>query len=265
MPALGDVNLGDIDRLRIQTLLSSRSSHKVARNARDVLRQVLGEALQMEAVRSNPTAGRFRLPDRRETDRDNRGEWVSSLSEQQRVIGLADGVLRPVLVLGLCLGLRKGEILGLDWGDVDLGARSVSVRRTYTHAGGRPELTAPKTEGSVRVVPLTAYAASQLRSLRGPLPRIGPVCVFSGHRMTPYDAQKLMKRFTSSHDVPKVTCLSLRHSFATSAIRSGAPVEQVSKMLGHANITTTYDLYVKPLQNDLQDTVAILDRAYLTG
>jgi integrase len=265
MPTLANCNLGDINRFQIQQLLSSRSSYKVAKNTRDALRQILGEAVQMEVIKINPASGRFTLPDKKETDHDNNGEWVTSMAEQRRIIDMADDVLRPVLVLGFCFGLRKGEILGLDWKDIDLKARKLSVRRTYTHAGGKPRLTAPKTEGSVRVIPITDYAVAKLRALRGKNSRIGAVCLFSGHRMAPYDAQKLMKRFTTTHDVPKVTCHSLRHSFATSAIRSGVPVEQVSKMLGHAKITTTYDRYVKPLQNDLQDAVKILDKAYSTG
>jgi integrase len=80
--------------------------------------------------------------------------------------------------------------------------------------------------------------------------------------MTPERAQKTMQRFTGENDVPKITCHSLRHSFATAAIRSGAPVELVSKMLGHTNITTTYNRYVRPLQDDLMDAVEILNRAH---
>jgi integrase len=71
-----------------------------------------------------------------------------------------------------------------------------------------------------------------------------------------------LRALTKNNDVPQITCHSLRHSFATTAIRSGAPVELVSKMLGHTNITTTYNRYVKPLQNDLNDAVEILNRAY---
>jgi integrase len=265
MPVLAERNLGDIDRLQIQTLLSSRATYKVAKNTCDVLRQVLGEAVQMEVIGTNPAAGRFRLPDRKDTDHDNAGEWVTSAEEQQRIIALADDTLRPVLVLGFCFGLRKGEILGLDWADIDFKGRSISVRRTYAHSGGKPELTAPKTERSSRDIPMTDYAESRLRAIMGKTPRIGPVCVFSGHRMTPYDAQKLMKKFTTTHDVSKVTCHSLRHSFATSAIRSGTPVELVSRMLGHTTITTTYNRYVKPLKDDIRDAIVILNRAYGSG
>jgi integrase len=263
MPTFADTPLQDIGRLAIQSLLSSRSSHKVAKNTRDMLRQILGEAVLMEVVKTNPAAGRFKLPDKKETDRNNKGEWVTSLAEQRRIIALADDVLRPVLVLGFCLGLRKGEILGLDWRDVDMDARQVTVRQSYTHTKGEPDMDVPKTEGSLRTVPMSGYTYQQLKLIKGGVERVGCVCACNGRRLSPHGAQKKMQRFTRSHDVPAVTCLSLRHSFATAAIRSGVPVELVSKMLGHTNITTTYNRYVKPLQADLADAVAILDDAFM--
>ncbi len=75
----------------------------------------------------------------------------------------------------------------------------------------------------------------------------------------------MVQRFRERNDVPKITMMSLRHSFATAAIRSGVSVELVSKMLGHITIITTYNRYVRPLQKYLNDAIAILDRAYAQG
>ena len=262
MPVLGATPVRDIGRMQIQTLLSGCATYKVAKNARDLIRQILGEALQMEIIRANPACGRYKLPEKRDTDKSNSGEWVTTTSEQQAVISIAPKELRPVLVLGFCFGLRKGEILGLDWQDVDFAKRTISVRKAYIYTKGGPEISLLKTEQSRRVIPMSAYAYAQLKSIRQGIDRIGSVCTSSGKRMLPSAAKKLMHRFTSAHDVPKVTCHSLRHSFATTAILSGVPVELVSKMLGHTNITTTYNRYVKPLQGDLMGAVEILNRAY---
>lgn len=262
MPTLANMILPDISRLVIQNLLSSRSSYKVAKNTRDMLRQILGEAVSMDVIKSNPAAGRFKFPKKGTDAKDTATGWVSSLSEQRRITALADNVLRPVLVLGFCFGLRKGEILGLDWSDVDFAARVIRVRQAYVYAKGKAELVPPKTDASCRAVPMTDYAFSQLKAIRGKVERLGPVCVFGTGRMTPHKAKKLVLEFIRGNDVPCFTCLSLRHSFATAAIRSGVNVAHLSKMLGHTNITTTYNRYVRPLQDDLQDAVAVLDAAY---
>jgi integrase len=254
--------LADIGRLAVQSLLSSRSSYKAAKNTRDMLRQILGEAVQMEVIKTNPAAGRFKLPEKRDTDRRFQGDWATSLAEHTRMIALADEVLRPVLVLGLCFGLRKGEILGLDWRDVDLTVRQVTVRQSYTYTKGGPHLDAPKTASSLRTIPMSAYARQQMALIKGGVERVGPVCVCNGQRMSPHQAVRAMKSFISVHDVPKVTCSTLRHSFATAAVLNGMPVETLSKMLGHTTITTIYNRYVRPLQDDISNAMAALDAAY---
>jgi integrase len=170
-----------------------------------------------------------------------------------------------VLVLGLCFGLRKSEAIGMDCQDVDFNMRTVTVRQACTQVSGAPNIDAPKIEGSRRTIPMTDYAYSQLRALQGGVDRIGAICVSNGERTTPHAAQKLMQDFVAANGLPHITCASLRHSFATAMLKSGTKIQTVSKMLGHTNITTTYNRYVKPTQDDLMESVVEMNAAYANG
>ncbi|MDR1015732.1 MAG: site-specific integrase [Coriobacteriales bacterium] len=202
----------------------------------------------------------------KESTRDRRGEWLTSFGEHRRVIGLAgDAETRALLVLGLCFGLRKGEILGLEWGHVDFGRREIHVRQTYTYTVGEPDMTPPKTRQSRRTVPMTDFAFGQMVALRdcGGVTRIaGPVADHGGRPVKPRRATTLIERFREAHDVPRINMSTLRHSFATAAIRAGIDVASVSKWLGHTDVTTTLNRYVRPLLTDLKEDAKAIDRAY---
>lgn len=270
LPALGDMYIGDIKHAHVQHMITACPTTKTAKNAKSTLYNVLQMAVEHGAAPSNAAASRsFRFP--REKGRTGKlhGEWLTSFSQHREAIEAARGTRAfPILALGLCFGLRKGEILGLDWEHVDFEEGCIHVVQTYVQEKGGPALLPPKTENSKRDVPMTAYARRLLEEIAGDGPREGAVVTSrNGGRMSPSGAAKAVGRFTAKHpDLPRLTILSLRHSFATSAIRAGANVVSVSKWLGHSNVATTLTRYVKPLQQDLKTDVAdLIDRLYELG
>jgi site-specific recombinase XerD len=262
LPTLSEYKMGDINRAVVQSLITSRSTNKVAKNTRDVLRQILGHACDNEVLRSNPATGKFNFPAKSETDHDNSGAVITDLTEHYRIIQIARDnkePILPVLVLGFCFGLRKEEVLGVDCSHVDLKNREIRVCQSYLHINGNDKIDPLKNEHSYRTLPMSTRAYKYLNPLRKD--RIGPVCVHNNQRMTQHQAQKEMKRFVRKYDLPEITCHSLRHCFATAALKAGIPVELVSKMLGHKSIVTTYNRYVKPTLNDIKQVAAMLDKA----
>jgi integrase len=262
LPTLSEYKLGDISHAMVQSLITSRATRKVAMNTRDVLRQILEHAVGNKALRSNPASGRFNFPKRSPKDHDNSGAVISDIKEQHRILKIAydnnDPIL-PVLVLGFCFGLRKGEILGMDCPRVNLKGREITVMQSYLHVSGKSKIGPLKNDQSYRNLPMTSEAHKYLTPLCKD--RLGAVCISGSERMGQNQAQKLMKRFVRRYNLPEITCQSLRHCFATAALKSGVPIELVSKMLGHANITTTYNRYVRPTQNDVMQVAAMLDKA----
>lgn len=222
----------------------------------------------LEIITHNPAAGRFKFHEEIKSRETKNGVWLTSFAEHKQVLEVAKGHdIEPILVLGLCFGLRKGEILGLDWPDVDFDNRQITIRQTYTQSAGAPELLPPKTAKSLRTIPMPDYAYERLHVLqcKGGLLSTGPVVRERGRRLEPQAAQRRMTKFVRNHNVPKITIMSLRHSFATSAIRSGINAASVSKWLGHTDVTTTLNRYVRPMLANLHDDVAIINAGYTSA
>jgi integrase len=268
MPIIGHRMIGDIDRYTIQQMLLGCRTRKVAENTRDTLRAILSEAVQLDLLTRNLAAGRYSMPDATGTAGKAKPEpWVTDFTEHRRIIEAAvadgDAEAERLLVLGLCFGLRKGEILGMDWQSIDLDSGVLHVTQTYTNSEGQSDLTPPKTEASHRSIPLTPYATSALLRLIGGISRIGAVNSKHGRRMSPARAKSVLSAFFKRHpELPRLTCSSMRHSFATSAILGGVNVATVSRWLGHTDITTTLNRYVKPMQTDMEQAAKQIQALY---
>ena len=84
--------------------------------------------------------------------------------------------------------------------------------------------------------------------------------------MHPHTADKRLRKITSEvYDdgtpLPDITLYTLRHSFATACINAGIEVAKVSRWLGHSNISTTYNRYVRPILSDLESETSTIDKA----
>lgn len=258
-PMLGPLALDDIRRSDIQQMISACPTHKTARNAHDTLSSMLGWAVQMDLLESNPAIGRWTYPKREPKDADHDGVWLQNFAEIAEVMEKLRGDPDELLfAVGLMLGLRKGEILGLDWEDVDLDAGVAHIRRTYTPSDGRMEVKAPKTEKSARDVPIMGPLHAILTAHK----RLsGPVCSIDGKRLAGATATRHVANVRERCGLPHITLKSMRHSFATACIEAGVDVAVVSKMLGHTNVSTTYNRYVRPKLKGLKDAVAMMESA----
>jgi integrase len=265
MPSFGETYLGDINRLLIQSMIDRCPTYKTGKNARDTLSAILGHAMDLEVIDRNPARAKCRLKPR-VVHEQWLGEVIADHAEHMRIIGLADTyTARAILALGLLFGLRKGEVLGLDWTDIDLKRGRLHVRKTYTRAKGAPDLTEPKTPKSIRTLPIGKTAHSILVALQGwggVTRAIGPVLVHNGKRMSPDAASHRIAGFDRQHGLGRLTMSSMRHSFATAWVLAGKNVAALSKWLGHTNITTTYNRYVIPLMKDLEEEAKGLDTLY---
>lgn len=256
LPALGNVDVRDIDRQRIQAMVGGIATYDVARKCVGVLKTILNEAKGDGLIASNPAEAKFAMP-AKGRKRDN-GLVITTFEEMRplldRVRERGDVGLQAMAYLGLLQGLRPEERYGLDWADLDADAGTIDVHSAYVAAspkhGGNQE-KAPKTECGARVLPMHPDFQEWFASLpegSGPL-----IVGASGDRISPSTAQKRWKRFLAANpDVPQVTVENMRHSFATSYLHAGGNVEDLSRMLGHSDINTTFRRYVKPSVDDLR-------------
>lgn len=189
----------------------------------------------------------------------------------------------PEILLALFCGLRKGEILGLKWKDIDMEAMTVCIERQAGYIYEEKETKdgyqatigekAPKTDNSYRVlrVPpviinelkkrklLIEYNKAQLGDLYHDQDYIS--CQENGmlHAMTAMNnaVTKICKRA----NVPLVTVHGLRHHFATILMEQGVELPRISALMGHASVSTTFEIYCDVMLN-FKEIEAYLNKEY---
>jgi integrase len=183
-----------------------------------------------------------------------------------------DAELHVPVVLAATLGMRRGEILGLKWSDVDLTNQTLTIRRALqeTKELGLFEKS-PKTPGSRRRVALPQLVVDVLREhqvrqrqalaeLTGAVPLDGYVCARAdGRPWRPNNFSERYARFLSESGLRAIPFKNLRHTHATSLLRSGVPAKIVSERLGHSRIGTTMDIYSHVTPDMQADAAARVD------
>jgi integrase len=163
--------------------------------------------------------------------------------------------LYPLWLTLATTGMRRGEVLGLRWEDVDLEAQTISIRQTRVMTGYQPLLSTPKTRRGKRLValdPATVAALKEMRRLQkeerlaaGSAGKDSGL-VFTGEDGDPYHPERVSKLFLQAAKkagLPRIRLHDLRHTYATLALRAGVHPKIVSERLGHANIGITLDCY----------------------
>ena len=255
-PALGNVDIRDIDRTRIQRMVDGIATRSVAVKCVGVLKTIMNEARGDGLVQSNPAEATFAMP-QRGRERGN-GEVLTTFAQISELLGIVrengSQCVQRIAYTGLLQGLRPEERYALDWSDLDMASGTVRVSQAYVSASrrhGGVQMKGTKTEGSDRVIPMHPAFAEWLDTVPcggGPF-----IVGADGGRISPSTAQKRWRRFLRDNaarlegaGVPPVTIENMRHSFATSYLAAGGRVETLSKMLGHCDIATTYRRYVRP-------------------
>lgn len=158
------------------------------------------------------------------------------------------------VLLVLSSGMRIGEICALKWSDFDLHEGTVTVQRTiqriYTVDNGVKKteiiIDNPKTKSSNRVIPLSADVLKIIKSLDKIINKEFYVLTNDEKPTEPRSYRSFYKELMQTVGLPLIKFHGLRHSFATQCIAAKVDVKTVSSLLGHSNISTTFNLYVHP-------------------
>jgi integrase len=158
-------------------------------------------------------------------------------------------------------GLRRGELLGLSWQDVDLDAGRIVIRHALMSVGGKLSVSAPKTSKSRRGLSLDATTTAALRAHRGRQlqERLawGPDYqdagfVFCREDGTPVRPDSFSRRFQTlagTAGLPVIRVHDVRHTYASIALTAGTHPKVVADRLGHSTIGTTLDTYSHVVQS----------------
>jgi integrase len=258
LPRFGHVRLGQIDpevvAKFIQHLEARGLSPSTISNYLLPLSGAFAFAVRRGFANSNPCA--LLTADERPTKRERRKVYEWSDEEIDALLGSSEQIARrresqydysPLLQTAVRAGLRLGELLGLQWGDINLDEGVLHVRRQWTRMG---ELAAPKTTKATRRVPLSPDVGALLRKhkLASRFSKDEDF-VFASRNGTPLGHRNVQRRgFEPARDLaglPKeVTFHDLRHAFASMAAHCGVPVNVLSEVMGHSHVGVTQRVYV---------------------
>jgi integrase len=279
-PTLGKLRLDKLGPQHVQALLNRKLKENLAPRSvaylRVVLRHALNQALRWELVARNAAAlvGPPRVP---------RHE-IKPLAPEQAltfVDAAKGGRLEALYTVALALGMRRGEILGLRWQDVDLDARKVQVRQAIQRIAGKLtddgegglRAAEPKTERSRRAIAmpetiarsLKAHRVRQLeeRMLAGSTWRDSGLIFTTtiGTALEPKTLHRDFKRLLVKAGLPPIRLHDLRHSAASLLLAQKVPLRTIMELLGHSSITLTSDTYshlMAPTMREVADAMDVI-------
>jgi integrase len=231
VPLLGSKRLDAISSEDVQRLKSQLGERapKTVNNVLTVLNTLLRVAVEWEVINQPPcTIKQVR------TSQPVAG--FHDFDEYERLIiaaGKLDSRTHLVVLLGGDAGLRCGEMMALEWTDIDLAKRQLHVRRSEW----KGKVTVPKS-GRPRVVPLTTRLAEALkahRHLRG----FRVLCHKSGKPLSQRAVQGLVRRAARKAGLANQGVHILRHTFCSHLAMKGAPTRAIQELAGHKQIMTT--------------------------
>jgi integrase len=265
IPAIGRIKLKTLTPAHVRALYRAKLDAGLAPRSVLHIHRTLSKALKQatdDGLIPRNAAGLVKPPrPRREEIQPLDSEQVRALFETAR-----GDRLEALYVVAVTTGMRRGELQGLKWEDLDLEAGTLQVRRTLSEPKGGWIFEAPKS-GKGRSIRLTRRAMSALREHRKRQleERMGKAGLWSDHGLvfpsaigTPISGGNLNRSFKvllKRADLPAVRFHDLRHTCATLLLRQGVNPKFVQELLGHADISLTLNVYSHVLP-DMGDAAA---------
>lgn len=255
VPLLGDLRLAELAASDVEALhemlAAAGVSTDLARRIHATLSSALSDAERDGLIAVNPCL-RVRVP-----RGERRTPAVWSAAQAARFLAATTGDDHAGLWrVALLLGLRRGELCGLRWTDVDLDAATLTVRTSRALVGNQVVEGPPKSARGRRVLPLDARSVEILkrewaRQTRQALDkRWGPMeYVFTDDTGRPVHPAWVSRRFgklCERLELPRIRFHDLRHTSASLGLAAGESLKGVSTRLGHASIAVTADTYLTP-------------------
>ncbi|MGH8985359.1 MAG: tyrosine-type recombinase/integrase [Acidimicrobiia bacterium] len=281
VPALGSERLQSITPARLnrfyaELLEEGRKNGpgglapKTVRYVHGILRKALADAVRWNRVQRNAAD----LADPPKVSAAGREMQTWNAEELRTFLEhIAAERLYAAFLLAATAGMRRGELLGLRWRDVDLDAARLSVRQSIVSVAYDVKLSPPKTPRSRRSIALDQRTVAALRAWRKVQLEdrmlLGDDYESSGLVFTREDGRfvhpdrltQLFDKYVESSGLRRIRLHDLRHTHATLALAAGVHPKVVSERLGHATVAFTLDVYshsVPALQEEAADRVAAL-------
>jgi len=263
---IADIRLADGENIRLE-MKSEGRTHSTINRQTTAIKAALQKAADWELIESNPFAKLKLLKvdknpvvryldhnemkrlkdaliardDKKRQGRINHNEWLKARRRPELpLIGEYCDNITPLILLALNTGLRRGELLNLVWGDIDLKKSLLTV-----HGKGAKS-------GQTRHIPLNAQALDVLKKHKGKVLPIPSKPVFGQHKF-----QKSFAGVLEKAKIKKFRFHDLRHTFASHLVIAGVPLNTVRELLGHSDMKITLR-YAHLAPDNLRQAVELL-------
>ena len=283
VPRIGDLPLQSLTRNQLRILYSQLESNgrvrgggglkrKTVHNVHVTLLKALGDAEEDQLISRNPAVRAHRSS---ADDRSPVNTWTAA---QVRTFlrHVADDRLFALWRSAVTTGMRRAELLGLRWRDVDLSLGQVAVVQTRLKANGTTYFAGPKTQRSRRTIAIDGATVDVLKRHRAAQARerlaFGPLyedndlvfCFRDGRPLDPDGVSQRFQRHAREARLPVLRFHDLRHTHATLGLMADVHPKVMQERLGHSSVAFTLDIYshaIPTMQGEAASKVAaLLDR-----
>jgi len=264
IPGLGKIPLAKLTPQQVQALLHQKHEDGIcAEHLRRVLRAALSQAVKWDMVPRN-------VAKLAESPRSEAPEIHYLTPEQAKTFyeSIRGHRLEAVFTVTMCLGLRLGEVLGLQWSDIDFDAGTVRISKQLQRVKGEYLLVEPKTKNARRILPMPEMVATALKEWQA-TQREERIFAGEDWRVTgflftradgmPMDARNLrkaLKDLLAAANLPTLRFHDLRHTCATLLLSRNVHPRVVMDVLGHSQINLTLGTYSHVVAKIQQEAIA---------
>lgn len=248
-PGLGTYPLTQLSVPVVQRFLNHHLEGGHSIRSAQIIRTVLGAALTRAQREELVTRNVARLVELPTYERGDVQPWTAQEANRFLSAVRADP-LQAAFVLLVLYGLRRGEVLGLRWQDADFARNEIRVRQQVLRVGGELRQGPVKTKAGRRDLPLLIIARTALlfqRSAQRANKSMGHndliFTTSSGLPIEPRNLARSFRRICEQHGLRVIKLHHLRHTAATLLKDQGVPARDAQLILGHANISTTQEIY----------------------
>jgi integrase len=247
VPFFGKIKIGKIDSLKVEEYkrLKAKSNlcNKTINNHLAILRKSLSTAEEWELLDRIPKVRLLKV-------QPQKYDFLSEI-DCKTLLGSPNGIIGDMILIALRTGLRFGEIIALEWQDIDLDRRMLSVNKSIAQG----VLGSPKSNRA-RHIPLSSDV---FEMLGGRYQKIG--FVFAGGDGKPLRQSfcgTVLHRICREAGLRKIGWHTLRHTFASTLVKKGISLKAVQELLGHSDIRMTMR-YAHLSQSELRSAIDVLD------